>query len=293
MTQETLHRSIGRPVRLMSLNTLGTGNSGEINYDCLSKATLFGELKTCDQTISDGKKTGMGIPVLKTLTSIHEKTDLNSFLNRRTAYETVSDFFNPEDDSTDDENLRKPSITPKPTSGDLTSLHPVWPIPKPAFNPPQKTQERSLGQILLAKLKSQDNKLAQNPQNVPKQQHAKNPLQNPSIEIKNPSIYPKNQNFPKELKNLQKETPIEVHEVLKSAFKEFGTSFVDELIRASGVQANEGESSGFGDSLMRKSGCSEIYSISQRGRGEMMTKSENWAGKKGGEAKGKQELMLS
>lgn len=125
MTQETLHRSIGRPVRLMSLNTLGTGNCGEINYDCLSKATLFGELKTCDQTISDGKKTGSGIPVMKTLTSIHEKTDLNSFLERRTAYQTMTDFFNPEDDSTDDENLRKPSITPKPNSGDLTSLHPA------------------------------------------------------------------------------------------------------------------------------------------------------------------------
>lgn len=146
---------------------------------------------------------------------------------------------------------------------------------------------------MLDKLKSHDNKLSQIPQNVPKQQHASNPPQNPSIYIKNPSINPKNQYFPKELKNLQKETPIEVHEVLKSAFKEFGTSFVDELIRGSGVQVNEGESSGFGDSLLRKSGCSEIYSISQRGGGEMITKSENWAGKEGGGAKGKQELMLS
>lgn len=69
--------------------------------------------------------------------------------------------------------------------------------------------------------------------------------------------------------------------MLKSAFKEFGTSFVDELIRASGVQVTQGESSGFGDSLLRKSGKSEIYSIYERGGGELMTKSDNLGGKGG------------
>ena len=246
---------------------------------------MFGELKTSDQKISEGKA-GTGNPVLKRLTSIHEKTNLNSFLDRRTAYKSVSDFFNPEDDSTDDGKLRKPSIPAKPTSGDLTSLHPVQPNPKLPFNPLQKTQERSLGQILLDKLKSHDNKLAQNHQNdplqIPKPQRASCAGQNFSIEIKNPSIDLKNQDLiPKELENFPKGTPNEVQEVLKSAFKEFGTSFVDELIRASGVQVTQGESSGFGDSLLRKSGKSEIYSIYERGGGELMTKSDNLGGKGG------------